>query len=125
MPTHSNSSGAASWPLVQGIVWSALSVGILSGWFVVTRLGFRHDLRVWDVIALRFGEGAALLTPLVGPRAAAAIIALVPVTTTLLAIPVLGEWPSWSSSAVICLVALGVVFAAVSASQSNLKGESL
>ena len=42
---------------------------VLSGWFVVTRLGLRQDLRVWDVIALRFGEGALLLTPalLIGP----------------------------------------------------------
>ena len=47
----------------------ACRVAILSGWFVVTRLGFRHDLRVWDVIALRFGEGAVFLTPalIVGP----------------------------------------------------------
>jgi drug/metabolite transporter (DMT)-like permease len=46
-----------------GFAWAFLSVAILSGWFVVTRLGFRHDLRVWDIIALRFGEGAVLLTP--------------------------------------------------------------
>jgi drug/metabolite transporter (DMT)-like permease len=69
MQTHPNSSQAAYWQLVQGVAWSGLSVAILSGWFVVTRLGFRHDLRVWDIIALRFGEGAALLTPalLIGP----------------------------------------------------------
>lgn len=55
--------------MAQGIAWGGLSVAVLSGWFVVTRLGLRHDLRVWDVIALRFGEGAVLLTPalLVGP----------------------------------------------------------
>lgn len=55
--------------IAQGVVWGALSVVVLSGWFVVTRAGLRHDLRVWDVIALRFGEGALLLTPvlLVGP----------------------------------------------------------
>ncbi|WP_426440457.1 DMT family transporter [Bradyrhizobium genosp. P] len=47
----------------KGFAWSFLSVAILSGWFVVTRLGFRHDLRVWDIIALRFGEGALLLAP--------------------------------------------------------------
>ncbi|MFX8848600.1 EamA/RhaT family transporter, partial [Acinetobacter baumannii] len=39
------------------------SVAILSGWFVVTRLGLRHELRIWDVIALRFGKGALFLTP--------------------------------------------------------------
>jgi drug/metabolite transporter (DMT)-like permease len=305
MRTHSNASGAAYCQIVQGIAWSGLAVAILSGWFVVTRLGFRHDLGVWDVIALRFGEGAALLTPalligpsrlrfdawprgivlaalwgapfivlvaiglrltsatlassvapalmpvfagliawgflgevpqlfgygmigaglvalvhadfraegsldvvgiaalvvaammwalytlrlrqtaltslqgaslicfwsallylpfyfefglsnlthasvaellfqsiyqgvmmsvialfafnraisLIGPQAAAAIIALVPVVTTLLAIPVLGEWPSRATSVVVCLVAVGVVFSAVSPKQDNLKGE--
>src|SRR5271156_3759656 len=56
-------------PSARGFAWAFLSVAILSGWFVVTRLGFRHDLRVWDIIALRFGEGAVLLTPalIVGP----------------------------------------------------------
>jgi len=49
--------------VVYGSGWAALSLGILSGWFVVTRLGFRHELGVWDIIALRFGEGAILLTP--------------------------------------------------------------
>jgi drug/metabolite transporter (DMT)-like permease len=49
--------------VVYGSGWAALSLAILSGWFVVTRLGFRHDLGVWDIIALRFGEGAILLTP--------------------------------------------------------------
>jgi drug/metabolite transporter (DMT)-like permease len=51
------------------MLWASASLAILSGWFVVTRLGLRHDLRIWDVIALRFGEGALLLTPtlLVGP----------------------------------------------------------
>jgi drug/metabolite transporter (DMT)-like permease len=69
LSTRSNSVSAGSWRTAQGVVWGSLSVAILSGWFVVTRLGLRQDLRVWDVIALRFGEGALLLTPvlLVGP----------------------------------------------------------
>jgi hypothetical protein len=55
--------------IAPGFAWAGLSVAILSGWFVVTRVGFRHALNVWDVTALRFGEGAILLTPtlLVGP----------------------------------------------------------
>jgi drug/metabolite transporter (DMT)-like permease len=55
--------------IARGMVWAGLSVAILSGWFVVTRLGLRHELRIWDVIALRFGEGALFLTPalLAGP----------------------------------------------------------
>jgi drug/metabolite transporter (DMT)-like permease len=49
--------------LAKGFAWATLSVGILSGWFVVTRLGLSHHLGIWDVVALRFGEGAVLLTP--------------------------------------------------------------
>ncbi len=49
--------------LVKGFAWATLSVAILSGWFVVTRLGLSHHLGIWDVVALRFGEGAVLLTP--------------------------------------------------------------
>lgn len=49
--------------VIYGSGWAALSLAILSGWFVVTRLGFRHELGVWDIIALRFGEGAIPLTP--------------------------------------------------------------
>ena len=49
--------------IAPGFAWAGLSVAILSGWFVVTRVGFRQALNVWDVTALRFGEGAILLTP--------------------------------------------------------------
>jgi drug/metabolite transporter (DMT)-like permease len=63
LSTRSNSVSSGSWRTAQGVVWGSLSVAILSGWFVVTRLGLRQDLRVWDIIALRFGEGAILLTP--------------------------------------------------------------
>jgi drug/metabolite transporter (DMT)-like permease len=309
LSARSNSLSSGSWRTTQGVVWGSLSVAVLSGWFVVTRLGLCQDLRVWDVIALRFGEGAVLLAPalligslrlrfrawsqgivlavlwgapfillvglglqatsatltssvtpalmpvfagliawtflaerprrwqlcgyklivggllalvygyiwakchldvggvaalvtaaamwalyalrlrqtgltslqaaalicfwsailylplyigldlsnlsrasagellfqsvyqgvlmsvvaifafnraivLLGPRAAAAIIALVPVTATILAIPVRGEWPSWPSAAAICIIGLGVVLAAASANQANKKGES-
>ncbi|MEH2595002.1 drug/metabolite transporter (DMT)-like permease [Bradyrhizobium sp. AZCC 1577] len=47
-----------------------------------------------------------------GTRAAAAIIALVPVTATALAIPLLGEFPTFVSASPICVIALGVVAAA-------------
>ncbi|HZC96852.1 MAG TPA: DMT family transporter, partial [Bradyrhizobium sp.] len=74
-----------------------------------------------SVVALfAFNRAVVLL----GPRAAAAIIALMPVTATLLAIPVLGEWPSWPTAAAICVIALGVVLAAASANQVNKKGEN-
>jgi drug/metabolite transporter (DMT)-like permease len=49
--------------VAEGFAWAGLSVAILSGWFVVTRLGLSHHLGIWDVVALRFGEGAVLLTP--------------------------------------------------------------
>jgi drug/metabolite transporter (DMT)-like permease len=57
------------WRIARGVIWGSLAVVVLSGWFVVTRVGLRQDLRVWDVKALRFGEGALFLTPvlLVGP----------------------------------------------------------
>ena len=54
---------AATPGLLGGFAWASLSVAIFSGWFVVTRLGLSHNLVVWDVIALRFGDGALLLTP--------------------------------------------------------------
>lgn len=74
-----------------------------------------------SVVALfAFNRAVVLL----GPRAAAVIIALVPVTATLLAIPVLGEWPSWPSAAAICIIGLGVGLAATSSNQGNKKGES-
>ncbi len=49
--------------LWRGIGWSLLSVGIFAGWFVTTRFSVTHELRFWDVIALRFGIGAVLLLP--------------------------------------------------------------
>lgn len=40
-----------------------MALAILSGWFVVTRLVITSDLRVWDVVALRFSGGALVLLP--------------------------------------------------------------
>lgn len=54
---------ATRWQVARGLLWGGVSVVILSGWFVVTRFGLQHDLRIWDIVALRFGEGALLLTP--------------------------------------------------------------
>ena len=102
-----------SWGMARGIAgWSVRTFRLV----LVMRLGLRHDLRVWDVFALRFGDGALLLTPALplGPRAAAAIIALVPVTASFLAIPFLDEWPSWLSETAICIITKGVAMAAAS-----------
>ncbi|MDO8298295.1 MAG: DMT family transporter [Lacisediminimonas sp.] len=49
--------------LLRGVAWSMVSVMIFSFWFVATRFSVTHDLRFWDVIALRFGVGAVLLLP--------------------------------------------------------------
>src|ERR1700743_3617838 len=66
---QSNGAVANPWRIAEGGIWGRLAGVSFSGWFVVTRLGLRQDLRVWDVMALRFGEGALFLTPvlLVGP----------------------------------------------------------
>lgn len=68
-PASASPQRSDSKRIVQGWLWAGVAVAILSGWFVVTRLGLRHDLGIWDVIALRFGEGAILLTPtlVIGP----------------------------------------------------------
>jgi len=48
---------------LRGLAFAAISVLIFSGWFVVTRFTVTHQLRIWDVTALRFGAGAILLAP--------------------------------------------------------------
>jgi len=55
--------------ITQGLHWGGLSVVVLSGWIVVTCASLRQDLQVWDVIALRIGEGALFPAPdlLIGP----------------------------------------------------------
>src|SRR5271170_4082774 len=50
-------------PSLSGSGWAALSVTVFSGWFVVTRFSVAHELRVWDVMALRFGGGTLVPFP--------------------------------------------------------------
>ena len=52
-----------------GFGWAALSVTVFSGRFVATRFSVTHDLRIWDVLALRFGGGALILLPVSFRRA--------------------------------------------------------
>ncbi len=54
---------AVSRRLLAGFAWAGLCVLVFAGWFVVTRLSVSHQLRIWDVTALRFGIGAVLLAP--------------------------------------------------------------
>jgi drug/metabolite transporter (DMT)-like permease len=49
--------------ILRGVCWAGLSVMIFAGWFVVTRFSVTRELRLWDVTALRFGIGAAILLP--------------------------------------------------------------
>lgn len=53
-------AGGRSW---AGFAWAGLALAIFSGWFVVTRLVITSGLLTWDVVALRFGGGAAVLLP--------------------------------------------------------------
>ena len=58
-------SDRAGWarPRSAGFIWATLSLMIFSGWFVITRFSVTHELRIWDILALRFGVGAVLLAP--------------------------------------------------------------
>ncbi len=47
----------------SGLAWAGLALLIFSGWFVVTRLVITTGLLTWDIVALRFGGGAAVLLP--------------------------------------------------------------
>jgi drug/metabolite transporter (DMT)-like permease len=65
-----------------------------------------------SVVALvAFNRAIAIL----GSRAAAAIMASVPVMATLLAAPILGERPSLPAVVAIAIIALGVIMAAMAA----------
>lgn len=62
MPTSPHpAASAARW--IRGAAFAMLAVLIFSGWFVVTRFSVTHELRIWDVTALRFGGGALVLFP--------------------------------------------------------------
>jgi len=54
---------AAGRRIAFGLAWAMLALAIFSGWFAVTRLVVTGDLRVWDVVALRFGGGTLVLLP--------------------------------------------------------------
>ncbi|MGA7803182.1 hypothetical protein [Bradyrhizobium sp.] len=59
-----------------------------------------------------------------GPKAAAAIIALVPVGAAVFGIPVLDELPSSFSSVAIAVIAAAVMLAARSGQSLSTKGEN-
>ena len=88
-----------------GLPWATLALRIVSGRFVITCFSVTRELKIWDIKALRFGVGAL-------PSAATAIIALLPVVASLLAIPVLGEVPLPAQWAAIVVIGMGVCLAA-------------
>lgn len=53
---------------LRGAAWAACALAIFAGWFVVTRLSVTHELRIWDIVALRFGIGAVVLLPVLVVR---------------------------------------------------------
>lgn len=61
-------------PVMLGFLWSAVTVAIFSGWFVVTRFSVARDLGrelgIWDISVLRFGVGALILSPALFRRGA-------------------------------------------------------
>ncbi len=59
-----------------------------------------------------------------GSKAAAAVIALIPVAVAAFAIPVLDEFPSSFSFAAITVIAAGVMLAARSSQSIRTKGEN-
>lgn len=64
MQAHPTTRPAFSRQTATGIAWAAVSLLIFSGWFVITRFSVARGLRVWDVMALRFGIGSLLLAPM-------------------------------------------------------------
>jgi hypothetical protein len=80
---------------------------------------------IWSKKApISFPKSTASAADPMNPATVDSLSAPLKSAETLYAIPVLGEWPSWPSGAVICVIALGVVVAAGSANQGNFKGES-
>src|SRR5690606_4735384 len=54
--------------LLRGIAWSMVSVTIFSGWFVATRFMVTNELRIWDVLVLRFPVATVFLLPFIVTR---------------------------------------------------------
>jgi drug/metabolite transporter (DMT)-like permease len=70
--------------------------------------GFYQGVLMSGVALATFNRSVALL----GPSAATAMIALLPAVASMLAIPVLGEWPSPAEGAAIAVIIGGVLLAA-------------
>jgi drug/metabolite transporter (DMT)-like permease len=100
-------------------VWSALLFLPAYWLFGLSHLGMASagEIAFQAVYQGVFMSAIAVITfnravSLLGPSAATAIIALVPAVATLLAIPVLGEWPAPFEAAAITAIVAGVLFSA-------------
>lgn len=100
-------------------IWSALLFVPAYWWFGLSRLhlastreillqGFYQGVLMSGVAVVTFNRAVSLL----GPIAATAVIAMIPATASLLAIPVLAETPTPAQAAAISLVVGGVLLAA-------------
>ena len=100
-------------------VWSALLFVPAYGLLGLSHLGMASagEVAFQAVYQGVFMSVVAVITfnravSLLGPSAATAIIALVPAVATLLAIPVLGEWPAPAEAAAIVAIVAGVLLVA-------------
>jgi drug/metabolite transporter (DMT)-like permease len=103
-------------------VYAASGLSHLAGASAVELLfqSLYQGLLMSVVAVFAFNRAVASL----GPNAAAAVIALVPVTVAVFAIPFLGEFPSAASSVIITAIAAGVMLAAASGKPIRPKPEN-
>jgi drug/metabolite transporter (DMT)-like permease len=100
-------------------IWSALLFLPAYWLFGLSRLGMASagEIAFQALYQGVFMSAVAIITfnravSLLGPSAATAIIALVPAVATMLAIPVLGEWPVPAEAVAIAIIVAGVLLAA-------------
>ncbi len=77
-------------------------------WLEVALQAFYQGVLVSGVSIIAYNRAIALI----GPGAAAAIVSLVPVAATVLAIPILGERPTVFTTVAVAVIAAGVLLAA-------------
>jgi len=76
-------------------------------WLEVALQAFYQGVLVSGVSIIAYNRAIALI----GPGAAASVVSLVPVAATVLAIPILGEIPTVSTTVAVAVIAAGVLLA--------------
>ena len=79
----------------------------LAPWPEVASQALYQGVLVSGVSIIAYNRAIALI----GPGAAASVVSLVPVVATLLAIPILGEWPTPLATAAVAAIVAGVLLA--------------